>query len=52
MLIPKNNFIEIVEDAVKKHKHINEVLDLVNYNSYLDAIPKTHISTDKAKKKS
>lgn len=44
VLIPRNNFIEIVSDDVKNYKQLSEVLDLLDYKSYLAAVPQTHIS--------
>lgn len=37
VLIPRNNLIEIVTDAVAKHKYVNEVLDLFGLSSYIDS---------------
>lgn len=37
VLIPRNNFIEIVSDSIESHKHINSILNLLEYDTYLDA---------------
>lgn len=39
VLVPRNNFAEIVSEAVEIHKHINEILNLYEYSTYLEAKP-------------
>lgn len=36
VLIPKNNFIEIVQESVYDHKKLSEVIDLLECKNYLD----------------
>lgn len=51
VLLPRNNFIEIIEDTIKKHKQVSEVLDFLKYETYLDAIPPKTTNTTCAKSK-
>ena len=34
VLIPRNNFMEIVNEAIEDHKKISEVINLIEYSSY------------------
>lgn len=36
VLLPKNNFIEILEDNIRSRKSLNEIVSFSKYESYLD----------------
>lgn len=36
VLLPKNNFIEILEDNIRSRKSLNEIVNFSKYESYLD----------------
>jgi transcriptional regulator with XRE-family HTH domain len=35
VLIPRNNFIEIVQEAKEYHKKLNDVINLIEYSNYI-----------------
>ena len=51
VLIPRNNFLEILDDAISTDKKLTEVLDLIKLAPYKDAKPiPTHSSKSKKEK--
>lgn len=51
VLIPRNNFLEILDDAISTDKKLTEVLDLIELAPYKDAKPiPTHSSKSKKEK--
>ena len=35
VLIPRNNFIEILQDAIQDHKKLDEIISLIEYSNYI-----------------